>query len=177
MEVEAEMGLPREKRACRQSGRRWHSAEDACLAEAWKKGRSAAEIASKLGRSPQAIRHRVHHLDLCRWKNQAGRRDGRAVSGLTEEELETLLDAFRRGAPIIDIAERLNRAESTVRSYLKKLGLKRPRVSRRRTKRRCLQCHRLFWSEGPHNRRCGPCKQTDNEDQILGYPAGVFWAA
>lgn len=177
MAVKAEVDRARRKPACHQLGRRWHSAQDAFLAEAWKNGASAAEIAAKLGRSPQAIRHRVHHLDLCRWKNLAGRSDGRLVSSLTAEELGALVDAFRRGEPIIDIAEKLNRAESTVRSHLKKLGLKRRRAPRRRMKRRCLQCHQMFWSEGPHNRRCGSCKQSDNEDQILGYPAGVFWTA
>ena len=177
MAAEAESERASGKRLRRKSARRWQPAEDMYLAEAWRSGRSATEIAIKLARSPQAVRHRVHHLDLCRWRNRAERSGGKTGSGLTVEELSTLVDAFRRGEPIIDIAERLNRAESTVRSHLKRLGLRRRRAPRRRMKRTCLQCHRLFWSEGAHNRRCGDCKQTDNEDQILGQPAGIFWAA
>jgi hypothetical protein len=39
---------------------------------------------------------------------------------------------------------------------------RRAASARRRTagamKRLCLRCDRRFWSEGPHNRLCDPCR-------------------
>lgn len=86
---------------------------------------------------------------------------------------EKIVAAAREpGAVHADIARRLRTTTGYVSQTLKRAGIDivsgrltadgrggfRKPSSRTRTSRPCLCCGERFWSEGPHNRMCEPCR-------------------
>lgn len=145
--------------------RRWSPAEDRAVTKRWRAGASAVEISAEFGRTPDAVRSRVKLLGICRWVN----------TPVSPEEIEFLVDAFRRNEPIDVIAQQVGRGESTVRAHIKRLGLTRPRLRTRKTKRECMCCGRVFLSWGNGNRLCSECRE--KSPTILGHPYDGVLAA
>ena len=41
-------------------------------------------------------------------------------------------------------------------------------TNRKRTKRKCLKCEKIFWSEGNHNRLCKFCNEDNRSIKLIG---------
>lgn len=92
----------------------------------------------------------------------------------TDPEVETLIQMWNAGAATSDIAKKLGRNDNSVAIKASRLRLPRKtdvkngelgggRKMRPDAKiRPCMTCRRPFFSEGNHNRRCDPCRESDD---------------
>lgn len=53
-------------------------------------------------------------------------------------------------------------------TYSRNMNSKPKADESQRAKRKCLMCRRDFMSEGPHNRRCKPCRNLVNNAEYGG---------
>lgn len=97
---------------------RWTDAEDAALAALVKAKVGPKRIAAEVGRSLQAVYHRMDHLRLAGVLTEE-----RTHRPYTVEELDALREHWQAGKRIREIAVALGRSESSVREQVKRIGL------------------------------------------------------
>ena len=125
-------------------------------------GLSLRQIGTLAARDPSTVAYWVEKHGLA--ANGRGRHAARG--GLSREQLEPLID---RGATMREIADALDVSQSTVRYWLKKLGMRtknrvgrRPRVKGRRLPTTMATCRRHgeteFVLEGRGSYRCKRCR-------------------
>jgi hypothetical protein len=97
---------------------RWTDAEDEALATFVAAKVGPKRIAAEVGRSLQAVLHRMQHLKLT-----GAIATEKSHHGYTLEEMDALREGWQAGARIREIAAALGRAESSVRVQIRRLGL------------------------------------------------------
>jgi DNA-binding Lrp family transcriptional regulator len=97
---------------------RWTDAEDEALAALVKARVGPKRIAAEVGRSLQAVYHRMDHLRLAGVLTEE-----RTHRPYTVEELDALRAHWQAGKRIREIAVALGRSESSVREQVKRIGL------------------------------------------------------
>ncbi|MCE2523323.1 MAG: hypothetical protein J4F49_08910 [Rhodobacteraceae bacterium] len=92
----------------------------------------------------------------------------------TDDEIHRLIDLWKRHVPFGRIAKTMGRSKKSVSIKASRLGLTtRPywndqfsvNARKRGKARSCLSCRRTFFSEGPGNRICNPCKESPHWEQ------------
>jgi len=143
--------------------KKWTPQEDERLAALWARGVSGPEIAAALDRSVAGAYSRAALLGLGRRvkKIDIDRIEELKKSGLTHKEISTITGY----------------SVQRIWHYLKMAGFASDRPARpksrrmpdarikslknRKTKRACLKCDKDFMSEGPHNRLCPACRESN----------------
>jgi DNA-binding Lrp family transcriptional regulator len=97
---------------------RWTDVEDAALAQFVAARVGPKRIAEEVGRSLQAVYHRMQHLKLT-----GAIATETSHHGYTLEEMDALRARWQAGERIREIAVALGRAESSVRVQIRRLGL------------------------------------------------------
>lgn len=109
--------------------------------------------------------------------NECGRQSARG-SAWTQDEVRTLSELWEREVPVQAIADLLGRTHRSVSVKATRLGLKsrvnaaeRNRLMKIPTAgmRKCLNCQKLFFSEGKGNRICHYCKSSTGWDSGNDY--------
>lgn len=91
----------------------------------------------------------------------------------SNKEIEDLVRMWREGVKNSDIAKNLKRSPNAISVKASRIGLppkdKISDMSSSMKIRQCLKCRGPFFSDGPGNRICGACKNTDEWKSGGGY--------
>lgn len=91
----------------------------------------------------------------------------------SDSEIQALVKMWKEGAKNSDIAKKLNRSPNAVSVKASRIGLppkdKITEMKATMKVRSCLRCRSQFFSDGPGNRICGGCKNTDEWKTGGGY--------
>lgn len=91
----------------------------------------------------------------------------------TDTEIQTLVRMWRNNEKNSDIARELGRSANAISVKASRIGLPpKDKISEMNSTmkvRCCLRCRSQFFSDGPGNRICGACKNTDDWKSGGGY--------
>ena len=108
----------------------------------------------------------------CAKVGDAANRTKRHLNGIewSDDEVRTLIECWKRRESFTKIGRRIKRSRKSVVVKACRIGLtERPywndqyiaNARRKGTARNCMTCKRIFFSEGPGNRICLQCKDTE----------------
>jgi hypothetical protein len=90
---------------------------------------------------------------------------GRATPAHIVEAREKYIgEALKRYETWQQIADHFQVDAETVKRWWNKTHVSTKYMRRFDKERKCLLCMKMFWSEGPHNRRCGDCNSHPPQD-------------
>lgn len=133
-------------------GRRWLPSEISHLRVLRAEGLTVTEIATRLGRTCQAVSNKSKQLEIPNLK------PGHVP--WSEQELNALRHMAAASCNNHHIAARLGRTKTAVARKKTEICLHPAAATgKARVLRKCLNCTRRFMSQGPHNRLCNCCRR------------------
>lgn len=104
---------------------------------------------------------------------KTGKDDKDKSGSWTDAEIRSLVDMWQKNEKNSDIAKKLKRSANAISVKASRIGLppkdKIVEMTSSMKVRSCLRCRSQFFSDGPGNRICGACKNSDDWKTGGGY--------
>lgn len=104
---------------------------------------------------------------------KTGKNDKDKSGSWTDAEIRSLVDMWQKNEKNSDIAKKLKRSANAISVKASRIGLppkdKIEEMTSSMKVRSCLRCRSQFFSDGPGNRICGACKNSDDWKTGGGY--------